>query len=373
MVKKWLISSGLVVTDVKDENFGGVYSFYDKKEGRFSFLYPEITGYYLSTLRFLYENEKNERYLDLSKASADWLIRIYGKYGGIVQGISSDTSKIYEMFSFDTGICAKGLIDCFLLTRDQNYLEFAVKLVNWIIHEALDDDGTIKPFKNLQTQEFVESNEVWYKRKGCLHIKVAMPILQLYQLTKQNELLEKAIRICNTHSHFQKPDGSFSLHENSNVVNLHTQCYAIEGLLYAFNITKNEAYLESCKRAIKWSVQKIENDGSIRLWYNSRYQSKASYSIAQLIRLMALIDSLQKNNEYKNEIYKLQTFLLTMQILEDDKETSGGFIEEIYKSFIGWKKKQRLNSWGSMFALQALNWKENYENLYFENAINYLY
>lgn len=373
MVKKWLISSGLPVTNVKDENFGGVHSFYDEKDGKFSFLYPEITGYYLSTLRFLYENEKNERYLDLSKASADWLIRIYNKYGGIIQGISPDASKLYEMFSFDTSICAKGLIDCFLLTRDQKYLEFAVKLVNWIIQEALNDDGTIKPFKNLQKQEFVESEEVWYKRKGCLHIKTVMSILQLYQLTKQNELLEKAIKICDTYTRFQKADGSFSMHENSNSINLHTQCYALEGLLYAYDITKNLNYLESCEKALKWSVQKIETDGSIMLWFNSKYKSKASYPVAQLIRLMILVDKLKGDDHYRNHIQKLDSFLSSLQSTNDDIHTNGGFYEEMYGSLFGWKKRQKINSWGSMFALQALYWIENYANISFENSIKYLF
>jgi len=33
----------------------------------------------------------------------------------------------------------------------------------------------------------------------------------------------------------------------------------------------------------------------------------------------------------------------------------------------------RLNSWTTMFALQGINWLENYDSVTFENTIKYLY
>ena len=50
-IRNWLLSSGLFVSDVGDKNCGGVHSFYDEKSKQYSFLYPEITGYVISTLR----------------------------------------------------------------------------------------------------------------------------------------------------------------------------------------------------------------------------------------------------------------------------------------------------------------------------------
>ena len=114
-VKNWLLNSGLYVYQKQDEQYGGVHSFYDLKDQKFGFLYPEITGYCISTIRFLYAHEKKEQYLEHAQASADWLMKIYKKYGGVVQGISSDTSQQKLAFSFDTSICAKGLLDYYLL------------------------------------------------------------------------------------------------------------------------------------------------------------------------------------------------------------------------------------------------------------------
>ena len=115
-VKNWILESGLVKRT--SENSGGVHSFYDEKSQSFGFLYPEITGYFISTLRFIHRNENNNSYLiDLAKSSSDWLISIFERYGGIVVGIDAQKTKL--AFSFDTAICAKGLLDCYSLTNEK--------------------------------------------------------------------------------------------------------------------------------------------------------------------------------------------------------------------------------------------------------------
>jgi len=372
LVKNWLLSSGIVLTNSNDSNYGAVHSFYDVKKDSYGFLYPEITGYFLSTLCFIHKYDKNESYLKLAKASANWLNGIFQKYGGIIMGLGNEVAKQKLAFSFDTAICAKGMIDCFSLTQDEKYLDSATKYVDWIMEVALDDDGTIKPFQQLDKNQFLESKEVWYKQKGCFHIKVAMAFLNLYQLTKNNDYLEIGKKICNTFEMYQKPDGSFSMHQNGSTVNLHTQCYALEGLLFGYHVTHNEEYLKSCEKALDWSANRIEEDGSISLWFGSKANSKASYPVAQLIRLMILVDLLKKDKKYVNKIEKLHYFLLRLQDTESNSKAKGGFYEEYYKTVLGWKKRQKVISWSSMFALQSLFWYENYDNMDF-NSVQYLY
>ena len=75
-VKNWLISSGLFVSDNNSNHSGAVYSFYDEQSNDYSFLYPEITGYFISTMKFLHSLESNEQYVKYAKSSSDWLISI---------------------------------------------------------------------------------------------------------------------------------------------------------------------------------------------------------------------------------------------------------------------------------------------------------
>ena len=67
-VKNWILNSGLVISHPNNENYGAVHSFLDKKNEKFGFLYPEITGYTVSTFCFLHQLEKNDQYIKLAKA-----------------------------------------------------------------------------------------------------------------------------------------------------------------------------------------------------------------------------------------------------------------------------------------------------------------
>ena len=372
MTRNWLLESGICVSNSSDQNHGGVHSFFDEKKNEFAFLYPEITGYFISTMRFLYEHEKNEKFVKLAKASSNWLIQLYEKHGGIIQGISRQGVPQKLAYSFDTGICSKGLLDCFAITKEEKFLEYAKKLNQWILNETIENNGFVKPTKNLQTNEFEEDTNVWYKRSGCLHIKLTIPLLQQYMITKNESLLETATKIADSISSYQNNDGGILLHADNKIINLHTMCYALEGLIHTYMITKNENYISRCKKAITWCDQQIQDDGSIDLWSNSKYHSKSSYPIAQLIRLKILVAKLD-GSSLDETIRRLESFLLSLQAQNDDTKINGGFYEEFSKSVFGWKKTLKVNSWASMFSLQALYWLENFSNIDLNDEYELLY
>ncbi len=373
-LKNWLLTSGLAISDTNDENLGGVYSYFDTSKSEYGFIYPEITGYFLSTLRFLHEIEPHAQLIEQSKQSADWLMKIHDKYGGIIQGIHTEEAKQKLVYSFDTGICAQGILDCYQLTQEKKYLNFAQMLLTWIKNETIESDGTIKPIYNLSTQKFEEDTSLWYKQKGCLHIKNVIPFCTLYTITNDSKLLETINKICNVYSEFQKDDGSISIHKDSNVIHMHTLCYSLEGLLHAFLITKNKQFFEVCKKALDWAISQIQKDGSTNLWFNSSYkQAKTSYHTAQLIRLMILVDKIENSDKYFKYVKLLKLFLLTLQAKSDDLKINGGFYEENFKTLLGWKKNTRLNSWGSMFTLQAIYWINNYEKITLSDTASFLY
>ena len=368
--ESWLLNSGIVISNSSDKNFGSVHSFYDERKNEFSFIYPEITGYFLSTLRFLYDIEKNNDYLNSSKQTSDWLIKLNQDNGGIIQGIYN--SKIQTLsYSFDTAICAKGLLDCFLISNNQKYFEFAKNLI-FQIEDFLEPDGTIKPLKNLSTNNFEENNKVWYKQKGCLHIKNCIPFFQMYKITNDENFLKQGILICDTFSKYQNNDGSIKLHLNNDVINLHTMCYALEGLFYAYYITKNKKYLQSIKNGLVWVTHNIHEDGSVNLWFNTKYHEKAAYPIAQLIRLFILLDKIDVN-DFLKYAKKLSSFLFSLQNDSKNICLNGGFYEGFTKTIFGWKKISRINSWTTMFAIQSIYWLTHYDEYDFDSMIEYVY
>jgi len=368
----WINSSGLF--EEEGENKGGVHSYFDQKNSEFGFLYPEITGYFINTQRFLYNISSNQKFINNASQSADWLIEIFEKFGGIIQGIKTEESRGNLVYTFDTAICANALIDCYLLTKDTKYLTHAKSLSLWIINKALESDGTLKPYLNLDTNNFEEDKRLWYKQKGCFHIKSAIPLLRLYELTKDKTFLSNSLLICNSIKKYQKTDGSIQLHENENTIHMHSLCYALEGLLYCYTKTKNDDYLKNCFDSLQWCKDHINKDGDSLLWYNSKYSNaKTSYHTAQLLRLMILVDLRQKSNEFGDCTDKLYSHLNTFQIIDNNSRSNGGFYEEYYKTHLGWKTRKRITSWGSFFALQAIHWKNNFNSLNFERDALFLF
>ena len=66
---------------------------------------------------------------------------------------------------------------------------------------------------------------MWYKKSGCLHIKLTIPLLQLYKITNDETIIKLLLRILQILLfHFQQPNGSILLHKDDKVINLHTLC-----------------------------------------------------------------------------------------------------------------------------------------------------
>ena len=371
-LKNWISNSELIVSTPNNENYGGVYSFYDESEKKYSFLYPEITGYSASTLSFLYEISPNSKLDELAKANTTWLIKIFQKFDSIVQGISPDKKRQKFAYTFDAAICAKGLLDYYKINNSSELLDTAKSLLTWLI-PAINSDGTVLPYKNLESNNFEEDSDVWYRKKGNLHIKISIPFVQMYELTRDEFFLNVAKKLCNTYPKYVQKNGSLSMHENTDEINLHTLSYALEGLLFSYASTGSNQYLECCMNCLNWCSKQIDNDGSINLWFNSKHSSKSIYPIAQIVRLMLLVDSIDKTNHYSANVKKLIEFIYSLQAKNLDPKINGGFYEEFYKTIFGWKKRKKLNSWGSMFAIQALFWAENPEKIDFKKSIWSLY
>ena len=164
-LKNWIINSGISESSNDPLVNRAVHLFYDLKNNTFGFLYPEITGYFIDTMYFLYNTEKQEKYKLSAEVFANWLIMVNEKYGGIVMGIKNNAPTQNLSFSFDTGICSTSMFKCYELTNNKKYLNFGVSLLNWINSGFIENDGTILPFFDHNKKTFLENNDVWYKKR----------------------------------------------------------------------------------------------------------------------------------------------------------------------------------------------------------------
>ena len=86
-----------------------------------------------------------------------------------------------------------------------------------------------------------------------------------------------------------------------------------------------------------------------------------------------MIDKIHGDSKYRYDAERLFNFLMTFQASGVSPQINGGFYEEIYKSIFGWKKRLRINSWASMFALEAIYWYQNYNAIDFKEQVRFLY
>lgn len=371
--ESWLLNSGIYILDKNDPNYGAVYSYYDYKTKNYELVYAEATGYVISLLKYLYSIKNDDKLIEYATASGNWLINLAEKYDVVVMG-KRNGNDIKQAYAFDNGICCKGLLDLYELTEDRKYLEYAEKIADWILDNALNEDGSIKPLLDIDTGKFVQDESVWYKASGSFHSKISMSLLQLYSINKNDRLCNAATKVCEWAIGQQKPDGGFPANKYNRSVNLHTHCYTIEALFYAYASQNKQKFLDAAEKAVDWMIKMQESDGSFWLWHGDGFvKMKASYAIAQVMRIFLLMHMLKDRKNLLESAETASKFLVGMQCSEQDNKIDGGFYEDIRKYGFIMRKSSHITSWASMFSIQALHLLDRLEYVDFNTEIKKLF
>jgi len=357
--ESWFFNSGIYILDKDNANYGAVYSFYDSKAKRHQLVYAEATGYIISLLKYLQSVRSDVRLVDFARASGDWLAGLADRYNGIITMGLRDGAEIELAYPFDNGIVCKGFLDLYEMTNDSKYLEHAERMADWLVKKAIDEDGSVKPVFDTASETFTQDESLWYKVSGSFHSKITMSLLQLYSTNKNNELRDAAMRVCEWALVQQKPDGSFPINTRNKIVNLHTHCYTIETLLYAYASQGESRFLEAAERATDWMIKTQNSDGSLWIWYGAgRLNVKPSYAISQFVRICLLMHSIHGKESTTEAAKKAARFLLSMQSTDSDVRMNGGLHEDIAKYGPLMRKSQRISSWATMFGIHAASMLE---------------
>ena len=139
-------------------------------------------------------------------------------------------------------------MDCYLISKDNKFLEYAEKLNNWILTKTLEDDGTVKPVRNLDNEKFEIDKKVWYKKSECLHVKLTIPFLRFYKITNNKKYIRcQPKKNCKLNNLFQQSDETFYFIKITKSL-ICLLLYAFRELIHTYNVTKDETYLNSCKK-----------------------------------------------------------------------------------------------------------------------------
>lgn len=377
----WILNSG--VQNVFQENShtdGGFGCWYDMEKKEYPFVYAEITAYAIKALLYLYDREKQSKYLERAEKAADWLIthmqcrsKDTKAKGGFFWKRLLDGSLSPFVYSFDTGMCITALTDLFRATKKYRYLDSATTAAEWLVKVMQNESGSSKACYDFQNRSFGDGK--WSRAPGSYHAKISIGLLKLYNLTQDARLTTSVNSLCNWVLKLQEQNGKINTNENSGDTYLHAHCYAIEGLLYAFK-ESNYAKLEKAAfEGAKWLINAQNSKGGMSRWYYDDYgfsYDENTEALAQAIRIWLILDTLShQGNIFYGKIEKALERLLSLQYLAtEDSRAKGGF----YYAIIDHKLVPHINCCATLFSIQAfqmyLDWKA--QRLSFDHSLNWL-
>jgi len=356
---KWITNSGIQNSNPDMKRGGGFNSWYDMNSREYPSIFSEITGYGITTLLYLYKMTGNSMFLERAKEAGNWVLRNALYECGAVK-IKYFYSKTYDPHSFESGVtCAFdngmilfGLTNLFKFSNQNKYLEASARIGDFLVEVAQQKNGLFLAVYDTKTGKIMDSSKKWSTQPGSYHAKLSLGLLNLFEITKDKRLKESAERICEQSLEFQETNGRFKIDSNGDT-HLHPHCYSAEGLLYAGTKLGIKEFVDSATRATEWALNNQLKNGGIpcALVDGNFVQHERSDVLAQVLRLSLLLRTMNKLDEkYLHKIENLKNRLLQFQHTGPLQE--GGFY---FGSDLDGKRLDHLNSWCTMFSIQAID------------------
>jgi len=376
--KNWLLHSGIQNIGGDTPVRGGFNAWYDLDNNEYFYTYSEITGYAITTLLYLYWLKKEELLLDRAKLAADWLVEKALHDAGAVRTRyyydknEADHNYSFEgnvIKSFDNGIVLSGLSNLYEFSSKENYYLVSKKIADLIL-KMQKKDGLFYPDYDLKNKKLKESYEKWSSQSGSFHVKIILGLINFAKYSNDKKYENAVKKLCDKILEFQKEDGRFITFKEGNT-HLHPHAYSAEGLLFASWYFNEKKYLQAALKATKWLLNnQMENGGLPSLYIDGGFvKFERSDILAQTLRLATIfLNNNLLEKKYKKNVEKLLTRLLSFQYMQEGAQKGGFFYgyDVDYKT-LKEKETSHLNSWCTMFALQALIMYKHY----LQNRLNF--
>ncbi|MBF0493812.1 MAG: glycoside hydrolase family 88 protein [Candidatus Omnitrophica bacterium] len=359
MAKDWILNSG--IQNLPGPDAGGFNAWYDLEKGEHSYVYSEITGYGITTLLFLSKYFVGD-FISRARLAADWITKkAMHECGGVktrnyllkmreAEHYSFESGNIY---AFDNGMVLYGLVNLYKFSKDASYLKVASGIADFLIAKMLRSDGFFYAVYNPATEETTDADWKWSTQSGSYHAKLALGFTDLYEVTGKAKYKEIVLGLCSRSLKEQRSSGRFITSRVDSSTHMHPHSYSAEGLLYAGLSFEREDFIDSAVSATEWALDSQKKDGGIPKKFigNKFIEYYRSDEMAQTLRLSLLLMSLGKipGTKFKS-LELLRKKLLEFQYAENGSQ-KGGFY---YGQTLTGDRPAHINSWCTMFALQAL-------------------
>lgn len=337
MSVEWLLRSQF---NMKDFGFGS----YRIGQG-WTTSYPETTGYIIPTL-MNYGIRKNEKeILSCCKKAAEWLISIQRPSGGW-QGQTLEDNRPEVVFN--TGQIIRGLVSVYEYTKDETFLNSAIKAADWLCSIQEEDGSWVK-------NAFMGVARVYDSY-------VDVPILQMYKITGNELYKEKAVKNLNwIVDHKQLPNGWFNDCDNTIKHNnrpiLHTIAYTIDGLITSGQMLNDEKFIKAGQKAANRLLDCYNRDRIFYGRYDKNWKGLERPILtgyAQMAIVWMNLYYITNNKAYLNGALEINRQLVWLQRADDCSiEAIRGAISG---SFPIWGKYEPFSypNWATKYFVDAL-------------------
>ncbi len=374
--ERWLLQSGIQEQQTDAPMYGGVRRDYDRPNALFSFFYTEITGYAVTTLLYLYQLHPDPVYLERARDAAEWLLtrarepqtgalrcRFYPtgwEQHTCLRCRFHSTGWAQHACAFDNGMCLNGLVNMFRFTGEGRYLTAALELGTWLVDTMQAADGSLFAKYDVHSRTPYNPDGKWSQMSGSFLLKVAIGLLNLAEASNDARYTQAARALCEWGATFQEADGRFQTSPPGDTF-LHPHCYAAEGLLVAGRALDEPRWLQAAARAVAWiSPHQLPSGGFPAFFEGGKFiPVESPDTTAQVLRLWLLLD--HDERPALDEEAAVRRIIAGQAVGSEKKEVVGGFVvgDAWFHREPHDHTGQHVNSWISMFSLQALSLVHN--------------
>jgi hypothetical protein len=355
----WILNSGIQRTEGPETLIGGFNSWKDSESGKCPFIYSEITGYGITSLLYLAKSEcdtkKAKDIIGRANLAAEWLENNAmdasgGFYTRYFPGKESfEDSRLY---TFDAGMILYGLVCLYNSTKNPDILGIAIKVAGFLIN-AQRKDGNVFAIYDAKQEKYLDVPGKWSTHSACHHAKTAMGMIELFNITRDDKYKSYSEKVCEAAMRYQAPDGRYDIEGETH---MHPHSYAAEGLLYVGKKIGRDDFIDSASKAAEFALRKQAQDGGIPFLYakDGVMPFQRTDILSQVLRLGSVLVSMGRlDKSFEPNLKRL------LERLSEFQDKSGGFV--FGYDFDG-RRMDHLNSWCTMFAMQALDCADNLFN-----------
>ncbi|GEM_PF-325472 len=371
MAVKWLMNSGIQSLSRNAKCSGGVAGWYELDTKIRPFLYSEISGYFISGMLFSQRLFPTLRLAPRAHRAARWLLRNAMTLEGAVRTrkylASYHTSPLLSFeggrgYVFDSAVVAYGFQQLYKTSKRPEYAEAARRTLDFLLKRCLRPDGTFGGVYDVRRGKLFPDGDKWSQQGGAFHAKLALPLIDAYRLGWGECYRKAATRLLDRLRRFQRTDGRIVTDTKDGSTFSHPLCYALEGFLYAGHHLGRRDYLTTAQRGFDWLAKGVTPDGAVpTIFRHGNFQVYGrSDVLAQFLRAGSLLHSLDPRRGPDRPVL-LETVRRALESFQYQVggAQQGGFV---YGTAPDGLSRMHLNTWATLFAVQALWMHEQYVN-----------